>query len=98
MNKLPRRIMPTVALILMILGAIVMVYPYAYMVGSSLKTRSEFARDKHSLIPPRYQIGEQLRHARGQSSALDWPGADWSMLRKASPSSLRSFSCKPSSV
>jgi multiple sugar transport system permease protein len=65
----------------MLLGAIVIVYPYAYMVGSSLKTRGEFARDKQSLIPPRYQVGERLRHAGGKSSALDWPGADWSVLR-----------------
>ncbi len=70
----------TVALLLMILGVIVMAYPYAYMVGSSLKTRREFARDKQSLIPPRYQMRERLRHARGKPSALDWPGADWSML------------------
>ncbi len=71
----------TVALLLMILGVIVMAYPYAYMVGSSLKTRREFARDKQSLIPPRYQMRERLRHAEGKPSALDWPGADWSMLR-----------------
>ena len=76
-----RRTLAIVALLLMSLGAIVMLYPYAYMVGSSFKTRREFARDKHSLIPPRYQIGERLRHARGEPSALDWPGADWTLLR-----------------
>ncbi len=70
-----------VALTLMLLGAIVMVYPYAYMVGSSAKTRKEFAEDKASLIPSRYQISEHLAHARGEPSALDWPGADWSILR-----------------
>ena len=70
-----------VALTLMVLGALVMVYPYAYMVGSSVKTRKEFAEDKTSLIPSRYQIGEQIAHARGEPSALDWPGADWSVLR-----------------
>ncbi|SVB53472.1 uncharacterized protein METZ01_LOCUS206326, partial [marine metagenome] len=70
-----------VALTLMLLGAIVMVYPYAYMVGSSTKTRKEFAEDKASLIPSRYQISEHLAHARGEPSALDWPGADWSILR-----------------
>ena len=81
MSKSCPRTLSTVALMIMILGVIVMAYPYAYMVGSSLKTRREFARDKQSLIPPRYQIRERLRHARGQPSALDWPGADWSMLR-----------------
>ena len=69
------------ALALMILGALVMVYPYAYMLGSSMKTRNEFAEVRESLIPPRYQIGELLAHARGEPSALDWPGADWSVWR-----------------
>ncbi len=81
MSKSCPRTLSTVALMIMILGVIVMAYPYAYMVGSSLKTRREFARDKQSLIPPRYQMRERLRHARGKPSALDWPGADWSMLR-----------------
>jgi len=61
----------------MALGAVVMVYPYAYMVGSSLKTRREFAQDKEGLVPPRFRLEERLRHSRGESSALDWPGADW---------------------
>ena len=69
------------ALAVMIAGAAVMVYPYAYMVGSSLKTRKEFAADKQSLVPPRFQIGERLKNARGEPSALDWPGADWPILR-----------------
>ena len=69
--------MPALALLTMILGAVIMTYPYAYTVGSSLKTRREFAEDKESLIPPRYQLDQRLAHARGQSSALDWPGADW---------------------
>lgn len=64
------------ALVIMVLGAVVMVYPYLYMVGASLKTRREFAQDKESIIPPRYQIGEILKHARGEPSALEWPGAD----------------------
>jgi ABC-type glycerol-3-phosphate transport system permease component len=81
MGKSVPRLLSALILITMLLGAIVIVYPYAYMVGSSLKTRGEFARDKQSLIPPRYQIGERLRHAGGKSSALDWPGADWSVLR-----------------
>lgn len=65
------------ALVLMILGAIVMVYPYAYMIGSSFKTRKEFAEERQSLVPPRYQPSQWLAHARGEESALDWPGADW---------------------
>jgi multiple sugar transport system permease protein len=81
MGKSVPRLLSALILITMLLGAIVIVYPYAYMVGSSLKTRGEFARDKQSLIPPRYQVGERLRHAGGKSSALDWPGADWSVLR-----------------
>ena len=66
-----------VALVAMILGALVMVFPYAYMVGASLKTRHEFSRDKVSIVPPRFQISERLNHARDQPSALDWPGSDW---------------------
>lgn len=62
-------------------GAAVMVYPYAFMVGASLKTRREFAVDKRSLVPPRFQIGERLKHARGEPSALDWPGADWPVFK-----------------
>ena len=72
-----RRLLPFIALLLILAGAGVMVYPYAYMVGSSLKTRREFAQDKEGLIPPRYQLGERLRHAQGEPSALDWPGAEW---------------------
>ena len=79
-NSAPK-LLSVLALITMLAVAIVMVYPYAYMAGSSLKTRGEFARDKRSLIPPRYQIGERLRHSEGKPSALDWPGADWSVLR-----------------
>lgn len=70
-----------VALALMVLGAVAMVYPYAYMVGSSVKSRKEFADDKAGIVPPRYQPGERLKHWRGEASALDWPGADWSVLR-----------------
>ena len=65
----------------MVLGAVVVVYPYAYMVGSSIKTRKEFAEDKISLVPARYQISQRLLHARGEPSALDWPGSDWSVVR-----------------
>jgi multiple sugar transport system permease protein len=69
------------ALVVMVLGAVVVVYPYAYMVGSSIKTRKEFAEDKISLVPARYQISQRLLHARGEPSALDWPGSDWSVVR-----------------
>ncbi len=69
------------AFVIMSIGAVVMVYPYAYMVGASLKTRKEFATDKDSVIPPRFQIGQRIRHARGQPSALDWPGADWPVFK-----------------
>ena len=65
------------ALVAMIRGAIVMVYPYAFMIGSSLKTRKEFAEARSSLIPPRYQPAEVLAHLRGEDSARDWLGADW---------------------
>ena len=70
-----------VALLLMAVGAAIMIYPYLYMVGASFKTRREFAEDKRGLIPPRYQITERLKHARGQPSALDLPGADWPPLQ-----------------
>ena len=63
------------AFALMSAGAVVMVYPYAYMVGASLKTRKEFAEDKRSVVPPRFQVGQRLKHARGEPSALDWDGA-----------------------
>ena len=70
------------ALAVMALGAVVMVYPYAYMVGASLKTRNEFATDKRSVIPPRFQIGQRIRHALGKPSAVDAPGAqDWPLLK-----------------
>ena len=38
--------MANLALLAMILGAVIMVYPYAYTVGSSFKTRREFVEDK----------------------------------------------------
>jgi len=69
------------ALAAMILGAAVMVYPYAFTVGSSLKTRTEFSKDRHGLVPPRLQISQRIRHARGQESALDWEGADWPVMK-----------------
>lgn len=68
------------ALLFMVLVAAAMVYPYAYMVGSSFKTRKEFAEDRQSLLPPRLQPAELLAHAQGRPSALDWPGADWPLF------------------
>ena len=71
------------ALVVMTLGAGVMVYPYLYMLGSSFKTRSEFANTdgKRSIVPPRFQIGERLRRGRGEPSALDSPDADWPVFK-----------------
>ena len=69
------------ALVAMIIGAIIMVYPYAFMLGSSFKTRKEFAEDRQSLIPPRFQPGEVLASMRGEESARDWPGADWPLYQ-----------------
>jgi multiple sugar transport system permease protein len=65
----------------MTLGAVAMVYPYMYMFGSSFKTRAEFAsaEGKEALVPPRYQIGELIKHARDEESAVDADGtAQWS--------------------
>jgi multiple sugar transport system permease protein len=68
------------ALLLMLAGAAIMVYPYLYAVGGSLKTRAEFAADKRSVIPPRYQPATVARHFLGgkpdpQLAAQwrDWP-------------------------
>ena len=69
------------AVVAMIFGAAVMVYPYAFMLGSSFKTRKEFAEDRQSLIPPRFQPGEVLASMRGEESARDWPGADWPLYQ-----------------
>ena len=69
------------ALVAMIIGAIIMVYPYAFMLGSSFKTRKEFAEGRQSLIPPRFQPGEVLASMRGEESARDWPGADWPLYQ-----------------
>ncbi len=77
----PPRLVGLWAFVAMSAGAVVMVYPYAYMVGASLKTRKEFATDKRSLIPPRFQLDERLKHDRGEPSALAWEGADWPILK-----------------
>jgi multiple sugar transport system permease protein len=65
----------------MILGAMIMVYPYAYMLGSSFKTRKEFTENAGGLVPPRFHPVERIKHARGQPSALDWKGADWPVFK-----------------
>ena len=71
----------TVALVAMIIGAVIMVYPYAFMFGSSFKTRKEFAEDRQSLLPARYQPAHILAAMRGEESARDWPGADWPLYQ-----------------
>ena len=71
----------TVALVAMIIGAVIMVYPYAFMLGSSFKTRKEFAEDRQSLLPARYQPAHILASLRGEESARDWPGADWPLYQ-----------------
>ncbi len=69
------------AVLVMLAGAVAMVYPYVYMVGSSFKTRREFAENKRCLVPPRYQLSERLKHVRGQPSAVDAVGGDWPLWR-----------------
>ena len=71
----------TVALVAMIIGAVIMVYPYAFMLGSSFKTRKEFAEDRQSLLPARYQPAHILAAMHGEESARDWPGADWPLYQ-----------------
>ena len=71
----------TLAVVAMIFGAAVMVYPYAFMLSSSFKTRKEFAEDRQSLIPARYQPSHILADMRSEESARDWPGADWPLYQ-----------------
>ena len=71
----------TVAVVAMIIGAVIMVYPYAFMLGSSFKTRKEFAEDRQSLLPARYQPAHILASLHGEESARDWPGADWPLYQ-----------------
>jgi multiple sugar transport system permease protein len=68
------------ALLALLAGAGVMVYPYLYAVGGSLKTRLEFASDKESVVPPRFQPTRLYdRFVRNQPNAeydrqlRDWP-------------------------
>lgn len=64
----------------MCLGAALMVYPYLYAVGGSLKSRSEFSTDRQAVIPPRYQpVRLWQRFALGRKDAeydrqlREWP-------------------------
>ncbi|MBM3459188.1 MAG: carbohydrate ABC transporter permease, partial [Armatimonadetes bacterium] len=75
-----QRLTTWLALAAMCLGAMLMVYPYAYAVGGSLKTRLEFSTDKQSVIPPRLQPGTLLKQfgsgspdAEYQSVMREWP-------------------------
>ncbi|HLK56055.1 MAG TPA: carbohydrate ABC transporter permease [Chthonomonadaceae bacterium] len=56
--RLRGRLAAALTLLIMCLGAWVMVYPYLYAVGNSLKTRAEFTADKQSLTPPRLRPGK----------------------------------------
>ena len=69
------------ALLAMIVGAVVMVYPYAFMLGSSFKTRKEFAEDRRTLLPTRYQPDQIVASLLGEQSARDWPGAEWPLYQ-----------------
>lgn len=71
------------ALAVMIAGAAVMVYPYLYALGGSLKTRAEFAADKASIIPPRYHPAGLYRHlVLGEAQpALERQRREWPVWR-----------------
>ncbi len=69
------------ALLAMSVGAVVMVYPYAFMLGSSFKTRKEFAEDRRTLLPTRYQPDQIVASLLGEQSARDWPGAEWPLYQ-----------------
>jgi multiple sugar transport system permease protein len=71
------------ALAIMILGAIVMVYPYLFAVGGSMKTRSEFTTSRESLIPPRLHPAKLIdRYVLGQAdSAYDAEMKQWPLWR-----------------
>src|SRR5579864_7837400 len=68
------------ALAVMCLGAWIMIYPYLYAVGGSLKTRAEFSADKASLIPPRFRPEALYKHlvsghkeAASERQYKEWP-------------------------
>jgi multiple sugar transport system permease protein len=65
------------ALLIMCAGAVAMVYPYLYTVGGSFKSRSEFAADKRSVIPPRYQPSMWWK----RDPELDKQRREWYPLR-----------------
>ena len=84
--KRRRRLPPVttlLALLVMCLGAAVMVYPYLYAVGGSLKTRLEFSNDKHAVIPPRYQPAKLIdRFVKGKADPeLDRQLREWPVQR-----------------
>jgi multiple sugar transport system permease protein len=79
-SRITRTLGTWLALLVMCLGAAVMVYPYLYAVGGSLKTRLEFASDKQAVIPPRYQPARLFgRFVQGRSDPehdrqlKEWP-------------------------
>jgi multiple sugar transport system permease protein len=71
------------ALAVMCLGALIMVYPYAYAVGSSLKSRAEFTSDRAAVVPPRYQPARLVeRFVRGRPNPeLDRQLREWPAWR-----------------
>jgi len=76
------RLTNLLALVVMLLGAGLMAYPYVYAVGGSFKTRAEFADDKQSLIPPRYSPQALASAVGGQADAdLRRSWREWPPLR-----------------
>ncbi len=78
--RMRTRAMSFLTLLIMCIGAWVMVYPYFYAVGNSLKSRAEFTHDKRSLIPPRLSPSKLADHyILGKSDPAqeklmkDWP-------------------------
>jgi len=70
-------------LALMCLGALVMIYPFAYMVGGSLKTRAEFSTSRSAIVPPRFQPSPLYAHyvLRRQDPHYAREMRDWPLLR-----------------
>ncbi len=89
MEETPRRAGPVarlgtwVALVVMCFGAVLMVYPYAYAVGGSLKTRLEFSTDKPAVIPPRYQPSTLMKQFGSGEPDAEYLGIlkQWPPLR-----------------
>jgi multiple sugar transport system permease protein len=78
-RRQPVRAGTLLALVVMCLGAWIMVYPYLYAIGGSLKTRAEFSADKESLVPARLRPQRLLAHLTGHEDAeavrvyREWP-------------------------